>query len=715
MLDGTSNALDMPRIFEFSTLEDLGYEVSGEYQHSLFNEDYMVFGFENQNDPTEDSGKAPFSFIVDQLLHKERMYADDVTEDSFTSSQSLVHKVYAAANKSLQRDSSTILFDEDSVGGFSTPITGDIGFDFAGAKRGVTVSIIHNDSTVPQLPSAAKTVTGSEYITGTDNLLILRYYSDTVVVVWSLSLSASTFQQTAVNGTVDGHTHGNLAILNLISDAGGGVIPTAAQLQKLDDLQAGYLGYFQTSAALVSAYPTGSSGQNAVVGETGTFWIWDQPSSAWIDTEQDDPSNTIPVFSGAGSSGLVPDPVNQQGKFLRDDGTWQSGVAINTLTRDTFDLSAGDITNEYVDLSNIAVENSLRIWIEGQGYQNPNEFTLSTVSNVTRVTWSSTVGATLSAGEDIVIEYFITIGGASSIGVTADEVLTKTNTTVYTPTQDYHPATRLFVVDSIGAKADSSITIQGANSITGGGNLTANRTLQLSGDSASPGNSKYYGTNGSGSKGFFDFPSSGGGGIIDGETSYSAGGTLALSNTNINTYGGKLISISNATGVSFNSNVPVGTVYHFIFTATSYTQINLTLVNSAGWYNSVDSSLPVGKPYQLVRIQKVNSTQFLFEDLGYDPQYTLTVTSSSINLNTFACQGININHNFTSSTNVLFYTSNFKPGDWLTITKISSGGSVTVANGTGFTIYGSATISEQGAVMHVFCPINGTLVVTGGE
>jgi len=48
------------------------------------------------------------------------------------------------------------------------------------------------------------------------------------------------------------------------------------------------------------------------------------------------------------------------------------------------------------------------------------------------------------------------------------------------------------------------------NSLTGGGNLSTNRTLQLVGDAANPGNNKYYGTNGSGTKGFYDIPSGSG-------------------------------------------------------------------------------------------------------------------------------------------------------------------------------------------------------------
>ena len=49
-------------------------------------------------------------------------------------------------------------------------------------------------------------------------------------------------------------------------------------------------------------------------------------------------------------------------------------------------------------------------------------------------TWSMTVTS-------------VQIGGSSE-GVTADQVLTKTNTTAYTPTQNYHPATKKYVDDN---------------------------------------------------------------------------------------------------------------------------------------------------------------------------------------------------------------------------------------------------------------------------
>lgn len=52
----------------------------------------------------------------------------------------------------------------------------------------------------------------------------------------------------------------------------------------------------------------------------------------------------------------------------------------------------------------------------------------------------------------------------------------------------------------------TAVTITGTNSLTGGGTIAANRTLSLVGDSASPGNVKVYGTNSSGTRGFYDRP-----------------------------------------------------------------------------------------------------------------------------------------------------------------------------------------------------------------
>ena len=61
-------------------------------------------------------------------------------------------------------------------------------------------------------------------------------------------------------------------------------------------------------------------------------------------------------------------------------------------------------------------------------------------------------------------------------------------------------------VPGLASKASSTVTVIGATSLTGGGDLTANRTISLVNDSATPGNSQYYGTDGAGAKGYHAIP-----------------------------------------------------------------------------------------------------------------------------------------------------------------------------------------------------------------
>ncbi|MFZ1250095.1 MAG: hypothetical protein WAR37_01450 [Candidatus Microsaccharimonas sp.] len=67
------------------------------------------------------------------------------------------------------------------------------------------------------------------------------------------------------------------------------------------------------------------------------------------------------------------------------------------------------------------------------------------------------------------------------------------------------------VQTALNAKASSTIAITGTNSITGGGDLTTNRSISLVNDANTPGATKYYGTDSVGTKGFFDLPASGSG------------------------------------------------------------------------------------------------------------------------------------------------------------------------------------------------------------
>lgn len=81
------------------------------------------------------------------------------------------------------------------------------------------------------------------------------------------------------------------------------------------------------------------------------------------------------------------------------------------------------------------------------------------------------------------------------------------------------------------SSAGSTITITGVNSVAGGGDLSANRTLQLVNDSATPGNNYYYGTNGSGTKGWFAITSAPDTRLINTQYSITGGGDLSADRT----------------------------------------------------------------------------------------------------------------------------------------------------------------------------------------
>lgn len=76
-------------------------------------------------------------------------------------------------------------------------------------------------------------------------------------------------------------------------------------------------------------------------------------------------------------------------------------------------------------------------------------------------------------------------------------------------------AVRAYIANILGGSdVDLSLVVYNTRrinttgSLTGGGDLASNRNLSLVGDSSTPGNTKYYGTDGTGSKGFYDIPTS---------------------------------------------------------------------------------------------------------------------------------------------------------------------------------------------------------------
>ncbi len=95
-------------------------------------------------------------------------------------------------------------------------------------------------------------------------------------------------------------------------------------------------------------------------------------------------------------------------EYLRGDLTWQE-VPQAAPKKETFTLSAEDITNEYVDCAFLAVADSMRLLSGGVEHMEGESYTLSTVDDVTRITFIGDLivpsSSALVEGDKVYVQY----------------------------------------------------------------------------------------------------------------------------------------------------------------------------------------------------------------------------------------------------------------------------------------------------------------------
>jgi hypothetical protein len=186
------------------------------------------------------------------------------------------------------------------------------------------------------------------------------------------------------------------------------------------------------------------------------------------------------------------------------DGTGDNGDLYRVSVAGTQDLGSGSITFAIGD--KIVYNGTDAVW---EKWDTQDEVT--SVNGQTGAVILDT--GDISEGSNL---YFTDERAQDAVGT----ILTDSNTIDFT----YTDATPSITAD---VKTQMSITSDSSG-------------IKLQGDSATPGNTKYYGTNGAGTKGFYDIPAVGSAGDIQ-ETSFSMANNQA--------------SPANVTGLSFNSAV----------------------------------------------------------------------------------------------------------------------------------------------------------------
>lgn len=185
------------------------------------------------------------------------------------------------------------------------------------------------------------------------------------------------------------------------------------------------------------------------------------------------------------------------------DGNYGDITVANTGSTMTLNIQSVTLAK----IQNIATNTVLGRYSAGTG--SVQQATLGTglsyVSSALTVSLAPFSTSNLSEGTNL---YYTDARARAAISATAP-ILYNNTTGVISITQS-NSTTDGFLSstdwNTFNNKVPTTRAINTTGSLSGGGNLTTNRTLQLVNDSTSPGNFKYYGTNGSGTKGFYDLP-----------------------------------------------------------------------------------------------------------------------------------------------------------------------------------------------------------------
>ena|GEM_PF-7041169 len=217
-----------------------------------------------------------------------------------------------------------------------------------------------------------------------------------------------------------------------------------------------------------------------------------------LTSSQVQPGDLAIRTDGAGTFILVGDPPSQLSNWKLLNAPTDVVTSVNgqigavTLTK--FDIGLGNVDN--TSDVNKPVSNATQTALDGK---------VSTASNI------GAAGTGLFKQKNGTNLEFKKLNSAgNSITINDDTVNDKIDIDVNTSNLSGIPQSAVTnLTTDLAGKVGTSRAVNTSGSLTGGGNLSADRTLSLVNDSATPGNNRYYGTDSGGSKGYFALPAAG--------------------------------------------------------------------------------------------------------------------------------------------------------------------------------------------------------------
>lgn len=370
----------------------------------------------------------------------------------------------------------------------------------------------------------------------TDGNILMSDSGSPTGFVWATASSGGPVSVVTMAGDITGQSNTSVIADGAVTvDKIGDGVVTAAKLADASVTTAKLAPGAVTAAMISNNAITEPKISTPASPTNGQFLGWDGTQLAWATVSSTGGASTL---SGDVSGTLVGSDIataiaasSITTTMLNDNSVTSSKLANGAVGASA--ILDDNVTEQKLQVSNAPALNNVLAWNGTNMTWVPPSATSAALDDLTDVNASApTDGQVLSfsaSGTEWV---------PSTIASTVVSDATVSAKGIVQLTGDLGGTASAPTVPALANKAESSRQITTSGSLVGGGNLTVDRTISLANDSAAPGASRYYGTDGAGAKGYFALPSGGGASSLTGDvTGIESGGVIAttIANTSVTT------------------------------------------------------------------------------------------------------------------------------------------------------------------------------------